>query len=156
METLWIALAALNRQLDAQIDRKRHIESKATVFLGLFAVMVSVVIGQWLTAKPWGFPYLQCVGLVSFLGTLMAVVLSLWPRNLHLPPDPEKLVRLLADSPESVGLNMAKSIQEGYSRNQEVLAHVTRFLEVGYCLLVVDVLVVVLPSAVRIISALWR
>jgi hypothetical protein len=55
-----------------------------------------------------------------------------------------------------VGLSIAKSIQEGYSRNQESLAHMALFLRAGYCFLVADVLVVVLPSTVRIISALWR
>ena len=122
-ETLGLASAELRRQLGAQIDRKRLIETEATVFLGLFAVMVSVVIGQWLSGVPWGYPYLQLLGVATLLGTLVAIILTLWPRDLHLPPDPERLIEHLPDSPERVELSIATERQKGYAKNGESRGH---------------------------------
>jgi hypothetical protein len=155
-ETLSLAGAELRRQSQAQLERWRHIETKATVFLGLFAVMVSVTIGQWMSAVPWGYPYLQLLGVVTLLGTLAAIMLSLWPRDMHMPPDPGELVKHLSDSPEQVEVSIAIAIQRGYAKNEAAIVFKTRCLKVTYCLLAVDVVVVTLPFVVKTVSPPWR
>jgi len=157
-ETLSIVLGELKRQLESQLSRRRHIESKATVFLGLFAVMVGIVMNQWATAEPapWGYPTLQLLGLLALLATLAAVIASLWPQDLDIPPDPVKLYDRRTKSASDINVELAGAYAYAYGKNLCVEKRKLRLLKASYVLLAVDIAIVATPFVVKAVPNPWR
>ncbi len=153
-DSLDIVLAEVRAKLTSQERLLEALDTKATVFLGLLGIMLGVV-GQSAGRGP-----LECCSLLVLLSvalllcTIGCLVVALWVRTWQQPPKPEGLLDYIPKPPRETKDQLAKLLTEAYGANRKGLDRKAEWIKAAYVLMVIDAVVIGLPSALNALRGL--
>jgi hypothetical protein len=148
----WV-LKEMRAGLSAQEQRIRALDTKATVFLGLTAVLLAASVALLgVDAQPWERA-IGLVGAAMLEAAQFCIAVAVWPRRFNFPPNPRGLASYSNRPVGDLTEQLLHQWPDAYESNEVLLRSKARWVSRCMALLLAASVTVAIPQAT---SALRR